>query len=37
MCEKSKQSENVEPLDLEYLRTLDQWNSENDDRAYRDL
>lgn len=31
----------AEPLDLEFLsaleNTLSEWNSENDDRAYRDL
>ncbi len=31
----------AEPLDLEFLSaletTLSEWNSENDDRAYRDL
>ncbi len=31
----------AEPLDLEFLssleKTLSEWNSENDDRAYRDL
>jgi antitoxin PrlF len=31
----------AEPIDLEYLEalegTLSEWNSENDDRAYRDL
>jgi hypothetical protein len=41
MPEKSKPLENSEPLDLEYLRaleqTLDEWYSENDDLAYRDL
>jgi antitoxin PrlF len=41
MYEGSKPPENAEPLDLEYLRALEQtlseWDSENDDRAYRDL
>jgi hypothetical protein len=36
-----EESKNAAPLDLEYLQaleqTLDEWNSENDDRAYRDL
>ncbi len=31
----------AEPLDLEFLsaleKTLSEWNSENDDKAYRDL
>ena len=31
----------ADPIDLEYLEalegTLSEWNSENDDRAYRDL
>jgi antitoxin PrlF len=31
----------AEPLDIEYLealeRTLSEWDSENDERAYRDL
>ena len=31
----------AEPLDLEFLsaleKTLSEWNSDNDDRAYRDL
>jgi AbrB family looped-hinge helix DNA binding protein len=31
----------AEPLDLEFLsaleRTLSEWNSDNDDKAYRDL
>jgi antitoxin PrlF len=31
----------AEPLDLEFLRTLEEslseWNSDNDERAYRDL
>jgi antitoxin PrlF len=31
----------AEPLDIEFLSalesTLSEWNSENDDRAYRDL
>lgn len=31
----------AEPLDIEFLsaleNTLSEWNSENDDRAYRDL
>jgi antitoxin PrlF len=31
----------AEPLDMEFLSalesTLSEWNSENDDRAYRDL
>ncbi len=31
----------AEPLDIEFLsaleRTLSEWNSESDDRAYRDL
>ena len=41
MSDESKPLENLESLDLEYLRaleqTLDEWDSENDDRAYRDL
>ncbi len=41
MSDESKPKENAEPIDLEYLRALEQtlseWDSENDDRAYRDL
>lgn len=41
MSEESNPTENAEPLDLEYLRaleqTLDEWDTENDERAYCDL
>jgi hypothetical protein len=41
MSEESKLIENAERLEVEFLRareqTLDEWNSENDDLAYRDL
>jgi hypothetical protein len=34
-------SRNAEPLDLEFFlaleKTLSEWNSDNDERAYRDL
>ena len=41
MPEKAKSSENSAPVDLEYLRaleqTFDEWELESDDLAYRDL
>ena len=41
MSEESKPIENAEALDLEFLRALEQtlgeWDSENDELAYRDL
>jgi len=41
MSDASKPPDKTEPLDLGYLRALEQtlseWDSENDDRAYHDL
>jgi len=41
MSDDPKPVVNAEPIDLEYLEALDEmlsdWNSESDNRAYRDL